>query len=117
MSPLLDVKGLTIHDKGRTFKVITGTLEELGYTVFYKVLNSRDYGVPQNRERIYIVAFRNLEDCDKFHYPESIPLTKKVSDIIDIKKKQNDIYYYNNERINLKLKMSPIKYRTRIQLI
>ena len=54
-----NVKGLTIHDRGRTFKVITKAFEQIGYTVYSKVLNSKDFGVPQNRERIYIVAFRN----------------------------------------------------------
>ncbi|MGN0573554.1 MAG: DNA mismatch endonuclease Vsr, partial [Acutalibacteraceae bacterium] len=53
-----NVKGLVIHDKGRTFKIICDTFSQLGYTVHYKILNSRDFGVPQNRERIYIVAFR-----------------------------------------------------------
>ena len=47
-----NVKGLVIHDKGRTFKIIKSTFESLGYTVFSKVLNSKDFGVPQNRERI-----------------------------------------------------------------
>ena len=54
-----NVKGLTIHDKGRTFDIIKNTLREIGYTPFEQVLNSKDFGVPQNRERIYIVAFRN----------------------------------------------------------
>lgn len=54
-----NVKGLTIHDKGRTFKVIKGAFEEIGYTVYDKILNSKDFGVPQNRERIYLVCVRN----------------------------------------------------------
>ena len=78
-----NVKGLTIHDKGRTFKVIIGTLEELGYTVHYKVLNSKNYGVPQNRERIYIVAFRNDIDSSKFQFPEATDSTKTIRDILE----------------------------------
>lgn len=66
-----NVKGLTIHDKGRTFKIILGSLESLGYNVFYKVLNSKDFGVPQNRERIYIVAFRKDIDSSGFKFPDS----------------------------------------------
>jgi DNA (cytosine-5)-methyltransferase 1 len=50
-----NVKGLTNHDGGNTFEVIKATFNELGYKYFYKVLNSRDYGIPQNRERIYII--------------------------------------------------------------
>lgn len=54
-----NVKNLVQHDKGRTFKVVHNTMEELGYTMFSKVLNSGDFGVPQHRERIYMVCFRN----------------------------------------------------------
>ena len=76
-----NVKGLTIHDKGRTFKVIVGTLEQMGYTVHYKVLNSKNFGVPQNRERIYVVAFRNDIDASSFVFPEATDDTKRLWDI------------------------------------
>lgn len=78
-----NVKGLTIHDKGRTFAVIVKTFEDLGYKVFYKVLNSKDFGVPQNRERIYIVAFRNDIAPETFEFPEKTDDTKRLLDIID----------------------------------
>lgn len=78
-----NVKGLTIHDKGRTFKVIQGTLEELGYTVYHKVLNSKNYGVPQNRERIYVVAFRNDIDSSCFSFPDIVDDTKRIKDILE----------------------------------
>ncbi len=80
-----NVKGLTIHDKGRTFRVITGALEQLGYTVHSKVLNSKDFGVPQNRERIYIVAFRNDINSSSFNFPEPTDSTKKIRDILEEK--------------------------------
>lgn len=54
-----NVKNLVQHDKGRTFRVVHGTMEELGYSMFSKVLNSGDFGVPQHGERIYMVCFRN----------------------------------------------------------
>lgn len=76
-----NVKGLVIHDKGRTFNIITKTFENLGYRVFYKVLNSRDYGVPQNRERIYIVAFRNDISPKKFEFPQPTDTSKRLCDI------------------------------------
>lgn len=71
-----NVKGLTIHDHGKTFQIITHTFESLGYKVFFKILNSKDFGVPQNRERIYIVCFRNDIAPEKFDFPE--PLKKKT---------------------------------------
>lgn len=55
---LENVKRLVSHDKGRTFSVILDSLRALGYTVYYWVLNTLDYGLPQMRERIYIVGFR-----------------------------------------------------------
>lgn len=80
-----NVKGLKIHDKGRTFKIISQTLKDLGYQVFAKVLNSKDFGVPQNRERIYIVAFRNDIDASGFEFPAPTDDTKTIKDILEDK--------------------------------
>ena len=76
-----NVKGLVIHDRGRTFKIICKTFEDLGYTVFHKVLNSKNFGVPQNRERIYLVAFRNDIAPKEFIFPEATDNTKRLWDI------------------------------------
>jgi len=74
---LENVKGLAIHDKGRTLKTILGHLDDAGYDVVPpQILNAMDFGVPQHRERIYIIGFRkNLHiNTANFHYPE--PQTK-----------------------------------------
>lgn len=92
---LENVKNLVSHDEGKTFAIILDTLQQLGYHVKYKVLNAMDYGnVPQNRERIYIVGFLDKNQCDKFKFPETVPLTTKLSDIIDFHTKMNEKYYY-----------------------
>lgn len=78
-----NVKGLVIHDKGRTFKIICQTFEELGYKVFYQVLNSKNFSVPQNRERIYIVAFRNDISPNEFQFPQIQDDKKRIRDIIE----------------------------------
>ncbi len=78
-----NVKGLVIHDKGRTFKIIKSTFEQLGYNVFSQILNSKDFGVPQNRERIYIVAFRKDLSVEKFLFPTATDSSKKIKDIIE----------------------------------
>jgi DNA (cytosine-5)-methyltransferase 1 len=65
---LENVKGFKNHDKGNTFRVVKSHLEALGYCVYSQVLNSKDFGLPQNRERIYIVAFRS-EVFFKFPLP------------------------------------------------
>ncbi len=80
-----NVKGLTIHDKGRTFEIITETLKQIGYKPFEKILNSRDFGVPQNRERIYIVAFRNDIAPEEFIFPTPVDSSKRIKDIIEEK--------------------------------
>ena len=83
-----NVKGLVIHDRGRTLEIIKKTFEDLGYKVFTnddKTLNSKDFGVPQNRERIYIVAFRNDIAPEKFDFPQKTDDTKRISDIIEEK--------------------------------
>lgn len=78
-----NVKGLAMHDKGRTFRVITKTFEDLGYSVFHKVLNSKDFGVPQNRERIYIVCFRGDVAPERFDFPEGDNPDSCLADILD----------------------------------
>lgn len=78
-----NVKGLYMHDKGRTFQVIRNAFRDLGYQVFYKVLNSKDYGVPQNRERIYIVAFRDDLNVGEFVFPKPFKKSKCIRDILE----------------------------------
>ncbi len=79
---LENVKGLVNHDKGRTLKIILKTLKsKLNYNVFYKVLNSKDYALPQNRERIYIIGFKNHDV--KFKFPKKIDKEVDLSSIRD----------------------------------
>ena len=73
---LENVKGLVNHDKGKTLKIILNTLEKkLKYKLFYKVLNSKDYGLPQNRERIYIIGFKNHDINFEFPPKEETKVT------------------------------------------
>lgn len=92
---LENVKHLIEHDYGKTFLVIYNTLAQFGYAVKYKVMNSTEYGnIPQDRKRIFIVAFLDFEQCDRFSFPEQIELTVEINDIIDRTQKHNEIYYY-----------------------
>ena len=61
---LENVRGLLHHDQGKTFQTILGVLSDLGYNVTWKILNSKDYGVPQNRERIYIKGYSRERERD-----------------------------------------------------
>lgn len=80
-----NVKNLYSHDRGRTFRIIKDTLKALGYRVFSKILNSRNFGVPQNRERVYIVAFQEeaFPNLSEFTFPEKTDDTKKIRDILE----------------------------------
>jgi DNA (cytosine-5)-methyltransferase 1 len=97
---LENVKNLVSHDEGKTFKVILEILEEkLGYKVFHKVLNSMTHAnVPQNRERIFIVAFdpRQVENFEDFSFPAPIELTNTIHDLLE-QGKQDDKYYYKKD--------------------
>jgi len=77
---LENVRRLTTHDGGRTFQVILDKLEELGYTVHHKIFNSLDFGVPQKRDRIYIVGF--LEPI-QFDFPVPPKFYKPLSEILE----------------------------------
>lgn len=80
---LENVKNLVRHDKGKTFKVIYNTLNDIGYDVFYKVLNAKDFGVPQNRERIYIVGFDKKFNKNDFIFPEGQRINTRLGDILE----------------------------------
>ena len=82
---LENVKALTTHDHGHTFETILNTLEELDYAVFFKVLKARDFGVPQNRERIYIVGFDRqvFGDYPDFRFPEPMGISTRLGDILE----------------------------------
>lgn len=96
---LENVKNLVGHDNGNTFRVIKEALNENGYLVKDKVMNGSEYGnIPQNRERIYIVAFKNEKDYEKFNFPDPIALTKKLQDVIDFDTKVDEKFYYSADK-------------------
>lgn len=111
-----NVKNFVTHDNGDTLKVVRKTMEELGYTFYQKVLNASDYGVPQNRERVYMVCFRNDLKMDSFKYPKPFKLTYYVEDFLlededalkDLYVDRSDTYFngvkdnqYSNKPIRL----------------
>ena len=92
---LENVQNLQEHDGGKTFIIIHNALIENGYYIHYRVMRTSEYGnVPQIRDRIYIVAFRNIAECDAFRFPEPIPLSVSIDDIVCRNDKRHPIYYY-----------------------
>lgn len=99
---LENVKNLVSHDNGKTFKIMICTLKDLGYYPKYDVLNAKDYAdIPQNRERIYIVAFKDKVACNNFTFPTSLPLKTKLSDMIDFTSSDIDNYYFYTSEKNI----------------
>lgn len=96
---LENVKNLVHHDKGNTLRIILKTLEDLGYFVTYQVMNAAEYGnLPQGRERIYIVGFKDKAVFESFQFPNKIELIKTVFDVIDFKDKVEEHYYYREDK-------------------
>lgn len=98
-----NVKNFATHDKGKTLEVVKNTMKNLGYDFNQRVLNAVDYGIPQKRERIYMVCFRNDLKINKFSYPKPFKLKKHVEDILlknetllkDLYVDRADIQYLN----------------------
>jgi DNA (cytosine-5)-methyltransferase 1 len=100
---LENVKNLKCHDKGKTFKIIKKTLEELGYYIKFEVLNSRTHSnIPQNRERIFIVGFLDEQKYKNFRFPDKVSLTKNFKEFLikDITEK----YYYEGKPLHDRIK-------------
>jgi len=106
---LENVKNLAKHDEGKTLITIIKTLESLEYTVFSKVFNASNFGLPQNRERVYIVAFTNKINSKKFKFPT--PTNEKIclENILENEPRnakiieRNDIEIYKNYKIESSL--------------
>lgn len=111
---LENVKNLCGHDNGNTYNVICDVLSKLGYTIDAMVLNTKDYGnVPQNRERIYIVCFKNESDRQRFRFPEPIDRTKQIVDILD--KNVDEHYHYEGKPLYERIKDDVVKQNTAYQ--
>lgn len=105
---LENVSNLLEHDEGKTFLTVYNTLVPYGYSFKYQVMDSARFGnIPQHRSRIFIVAFLDNDICERFVFPDEIPLTKTLDDIFDRTKKHSDCYYYDdsnkyyNELVNM----------------
>lgn len=94
---LENVANLTEHDNGKTFNIIHNELSSRNYYLRYLVADACDYGVPQHRTRTYLIAFKSLEQCNNFSFPEKVLLDKHIFDIIDKNKRADDRYYLSSD--------------------
>lgn len=102
---LENVKNFVKHDKGKTLETVVKTLEDMNYTIHYKVLNTSNFGLPQNRERVYIVGFNNNDfQNTNFKFPNP-KIISSLEDVLENKPKngkvinRNDISFYKDIRI------------------
>lgn len=78
-----NVRAVTSHDGGKTWEKMQQVFSELDYNFSWKILNARDYGIPQNRERLFVVGFRNdLRLDDAYNFPQAVELEKKMQDFL-----------------------------------
>ena len=93
-----NVKNLTSKKFQKEFNIVLSSLEEAGYKNYWKVLNAKDYGIPQNRERVFIVSIREDLDSGLFKFPEPLELKLKLWDMLD--REVDDSYYLTDEQIS-----------------
>ena len=80
-----------------TFDLFVKELEDYGYNVYWQVLNAKNYGIPQNRERVYCVIIRKDLDNGKFNFPSPIPLKHSLSDMLE--QNVDEKYYLSDEKV------------------
>ncbi len=78
-----NVYGLTRHDNGKTWAIMQQVFSELGYSYKFEILDSRNYGIPQGRRRIFVVGFKDASHCEKFRFPEPVELNYTMQDFLE----------------------------------
>lgn len=111
-----NVKGMLNHDKGKTWEVVQNTFKELNYKIYIKnnpILNAKNYGIPQNRPRLFVIGIRNDINCREFKFPEEKELKKTVKDFLDNDIEVNSKYYLGQKGFEF---VTNPKYRNRAQI-
>lgn len=94
-----NVYGVLTHDKGNTWKVMQNSFDSLGYYYHWKILDAKDYGIPQGRRRLYVVGFKNKKDYEKFKFPEPIELKYTMQDFLVENTKEGNVINKNGKLI------------------
>ena len=95
-----NVKGLLSANKGKAFPMIIEEFENAGYNVVHKLLNAEEYGVPQRRQRVVIVGFRDEDDYNRFNYPTPINNRKTLGDVIDLSADNDDKWFFSQKAVD-----------------
>lgn len=94
-----NVYGVLTHDKGNTWKVMKNSFDALGYHYKWKILDARDYGIPQGRRRLYVVGFKNKKDYEKFEFPKPIKLKYTMQDFLVENTKEGNLISKNGKLV------------------
>lgn len=94
-----NVRGMMNIDNGNTIKDFVQALRDIGYFCHYGIVNTKDYGVPQNRERLFLVGFKDSDLYHKFHFEDKKPLVKKLKDVLE--DNVDEKYYLSGKMIEL----------------
>ena len=97
ISIIENVKNLASKRFKKKFESILNDIEKLGYTNYWKIMNAKDFGIPQNRERLFIISIRNDVYKNKFNFPEPIKLKIKLKDVLE--DEVNIKYYLTREKL------------------
>lgn len=94
-----NVYGVLTHDKGNTWKVMQNSFDSLGYFYKWKILDARDYGIPQGRRRLYVIGFKNKEEYDNFEFPSPMSLEYTMQDLLVDNTKEGNFISKNGKLI------------------
>lgn len=106
-----NVKNLTGKRFENQFKLVLDSLEHAGYNNYWKVLNAKDFGVPQNRERVFIVSIRKDIDDGSFRFPQGFPLTIRMKDVLEDVVEEK--YYLTTKQMNYALDLNDTQKGTK----
>lgn len=113
-----NVKGLLSANKGKAFPMIIKEFEKAGYHIHYKLLNASEFGVPQKRERVFIVGFRDFDDYFNFRFPKPITLNGskvKLKQVIDIKANFDKKWFFSQRAVEGMLRVREKMNKGRVQ--
>lgn len=106
-----NVKALTSQKFKNEFATVLSSLEEVGYKNYWRVLNAKDYGIPQNRERVFIVSIRRDVDEGDFQFPDKEPLMLRLRDMLEPAESVDEKYYLSTEREGVRRLIAELEAR------
>ena len=109
-----NVKALTSQKFKNEFATVLSSLEETGYKNYWRVLNAKDYGIPQNRERVFIVSIRRDVDEGDFQFPDKEPLMFRLRDMLEPAESVDEKYYLSTERKGVRRLIAELEARYRL---